>query len=744
MSNKKNSYLGFIKRHPDGYAFFIPQDTEIVDVFIAPEDLEGAMSNDLVKIKIFDKGGNSKRKRGRVEEIVERHFKRVVGRLDPNGSHYGLKDKSYAWGEDLFIPSNDINGAKKGELVLAEITSYPNERKGFVGKVISSIGMPSDPAVDVKRVIAESGAPLEFSQKALDEVQKYGLTIPKEELNRRKDLRELPLVTIDGVTAKDFDDAVYVEKKGANYRLVVAIADVSYYVRPGMAVNSESYERGTSIYMPNYVVPMLPEGLSNELCSLKPNVERLAMVADMIIDPKGEFLGYEFYEAVIKSHGRLTYGQVQQVLDGTFVKEIEMHRDHLILAQELALILMDKRFDEGSLDLDIPEVLVEVDEQGHAVDIQLSERIFAHRLIEEFMLKANVAVAKFIDSRKTPQIYRIHEEPDMLSLDQFMRFYDQILETDSGSADPREICNTLSTIEGKEKNILQSLFLRSMKQAKYSKEQIGHFGLSFSHYSHFTSPIRRYPDLMTHRILKSLVVGSPYQTYDESELQEMAEYLSMCEQRAVKAERKVKAIKKARFAEGLLSEEFFGTITSITRFGVFITLDQYPLEGLIRLADLGGEMLIFDEENLLLRGKSSGKMFKLGDRVKVQVANVDIEDGFIDLSLLEHQGKAQNIEQSSPWSKNRFQRKKQIRMQRRKQNKEAQKSEHQNQKQDQKQQPNHKLSKKLSFGNKNPDQSSQNQKSGSKNPSQGNKKIKASDLFSSSHRGRSIGFGKKK
>ncbi len=720
-------HLGHIKRHPDGYAFFIPKNAEALDVFISPEDLKGAMSNDLVEIKILG-SATSKRLRGRVEKIVERHFDRVVGRLDPQGSHYILKDKSYAWGEDLFIPVADINGAKKGELVLAEITSYPDERKGFVGKVISVIGKPSDPAVDVKRVIAESGAPMEFSEKALNEVEKYGTTVSADEIARRKDIRKLPLVTIDGVTAKDFDDAVFVEKKGKGYRLVVAIADVSYYVRPGMAVNAEAYERGTSIYMPNYVVPMLPEGLSNELCSLKPDVDRLCVVADMMISSSGEFESYEFYEAVMKSHGRLTYGQVQQVLDGTYVESVERHRDLLFTAQELALILMNKRFADGSLDLDIPEVLVEVDEQGNAVDIQLSERIFAHRLIEEFMLKANISIAKFIDSKKRPQIYRVHEDPDMLSLDLFMRFYDQIIgDSGSGYMDPREICNALSTLEGKEKNILQSLFLRSMKQARYSVDQLGHFGLGFSHYAHFTSPIRRYPDLMTHRILKSIIVGAPYEGYPEDEVDEMALFLSQCEQRAVKAERKVKSIKKARFAESLLSEEFMGSVTSVVRFGLFVTLDQYPLEGLVRIADLGSEMFIFDEDNLLLVGKHSGKQFKLGDRVKVRIAQVDIEDGFIDLELLEHLGKKQDLEQVSPWSaKNRFLQKRQKREER----KQA------------KQNPSSKSSKNRDKNYSDKNYSDKNKSGHDKPKGSSGGKIKASDLFSSSHRSRVLGFGK--
>jgi ribonuclease R len=639
--NVANKNHGFIKRHPDGYAFFISKNDSQSDVFISAEDLNGAMSNDLVEIRIFGQPRGEKA-RGRVENILERHFTTVVGRMDPDGSHFVLKDLSYSWGENLLIPSNHVGVAKPGELVLAEILSYPGTKKGFVGKVLSSLGQPSDPAIDVKRVAMTQGIPMEFQSQSIKEVETFGLDIPASEIKKRKDLRSLQLVTIDGATAKDFDDAVFVESKGSNFRLVVAIADVSFYVQPGMSVDTDAFERGTSTYFPNFVIPMLPEGLSNELCSLKPDVDRLAMVADMVIDPTGRFLNYEFYEAVIRSHGRLTYGDVQRMLDGSEVPKFEHLKDRLRLAEKLANILKKKRFDEGSLDLDIPEVLVEVDEQGQAVDIHLSERIFAHRLIEEFMLKANIAVAEFIDKKNKPQMYRVHEEPDILALDTFMRFFNQFTGFKYQSPDPSEICEVLSIMEGKEKNILQTLFLRSMRQAKYSPEEIGHFGLAFSHYAHFTSPIRRYPDLITHRILKSIVSGTGAVSYSETELSEKAEILSSFEQRSVKAERKVKSIKKARFAEKLLGQDFEGSITSVARFGVFITLDQYPLEGMVRIGDLGADFFAYNDETLSLVGQRSGKQFKLGDRVKVTVAQVNTEDGFIDLTLEEHQGRAQS------------------------------------------------------------------------------------------------------
>lgn len=747
--NISNKNHGYIKRHPDGYAFFISKNDSQSDVFISADDLNGAMSNDLVEIKIFgDMKGE--RPRGRVETILERHFTTVVGRMDPDGAHYVLRDLSYAWGEDLLIPSNHKGMAKPGDLVLAEILSYPGTKKGFVGKVLSSLGKPSDPAIDVKRVAMTQGIPMEFQSQSIKEVENYGLAVPASEIKKRKDIRNLQLVTIDGVTAKDFDDAVYVESKGNNFRLVVAIADVSFYVQEGMSVDVDAYERGTSTYFPNFVIPMLPEGLSNELCSLKPNVDRLALVADMIIDPQGRFLNYEFYEAVIKSHGRLTYGDVQRMLDGSEIPQFEHLRERLKLAERLANILKDKRFAEGSLDLDIPEVLVEVDEQGQAVDIHLSERIFAHRLIEEFMLKANIAVAEFIDKKGKSQIYRVHEEPDILALDTFMRFFNQFTGFKYNSPDPTEICEVLSEMEGKEKNILQTLFLRSMKQAKYSPEEIGHFGLAFSHYAHFTSPIRRYPDLITHRILKSIVGGTGAVAYTESELNEKSEYLSGCEQRSVKAERKVKSIKKARFAEKLLGEEFEGSITSVARFGIFVTLDQYPLEGMVRIGDLGADYFVFNEELISLVGERSGKQYKLGDRVKVTVAQVNIEDGFIDLTLEEHQGRAQSKAISSWMHKGggsgkkgpKFKSKKKERKFRRK---DSGKASGRGEKAGLslmtgrfKERFSDQFAKRS--GNKSAQQGESS--AGKEKPLPKTGKIKASDLFSSSHR--RIGFGKKK
>ena len=645
---------GYIKRNPDGYAFFISKNSDQQDVFIPAEDINGAMSNDVVEIKIFHRRSGSKSK-GVVVKILERHFKTVVGRIERSGSHYIVKDTSSSWGQDLRIAGNHVSEAQSGQLVLAEILSYPETPQGFCGRVVSCLGDPSDPITDVKRVAAESRLPMEFQPQALKEVSRYKTKIPISEIQKRLDLRDLPFVTIDGQTAQDFDDAIYVESKGDHFRLVVAIADVSFYVQPGMAVDEDALERGTSTYFPNYVIPMLPEGLSNELCSLKPHEDRLAMVADMIINSQGELLSSKFYEAVIQSHGRLTYGQVQQILEGASIEELNSHKEGLFLAQNLAQILMRKRFDEGSLDLDIPEILVEVDDQGYPVDIQISERIFAHRLIEEFMLKANVAVSEFIFKRKNPQPYRVHEEPDLLPLDTFMRFFNRFTQFKFTNPDPRQICEELSKLPGKEKNILQTLFLRSMNQAKYSPQSLGHFGLAFNHYTHFTSPIRRYPDLITHRILKHIIGGTGGVFYSEEDLSDICKRLSEFEQRSVKSERKVKSIKKARFAQKLLGEEFTGRIGSVAKFGVFITLDQYPLEGMVRVNDLGHDRYIFNEDLVCLVGLRSGKQFNLGDCVKVKIARVSVEDGLIDFVLEEHEGQQQKNHGSPKFQRRGFQ-----------------------------------------------------------------------------------------
>lgn len=629
--------FGIVKRHPDGFGFLIPDDPEEPDVYIPRNSMSGVMSNDRLKIKA-EREGNSDRWRGEVEEILQRGTTRVTGKFHSLTPGKGiLHDKGLAWGSDLIIENPDNIPVKEGEWISVQITEYPDSTKGFRGKIIKVIGDIMDPLNDAPRILHMQHIPDQFSPKALSEAEKFGSEVSTKDCTGRKDLRGLPLITIDGKTAKDFDDAIFVEKTRDGFRLVVAIADVSHYVRPNMAIDDEAYQRGTSTYFPNFVNPMLPKALSDHLCSLKPKVDRLCVVADMLFNYNGEKTHSEFYEAVMCSQARVTYGEAQDCIEGR-VPEAHAHvRDVILRAADLAKILMNKRFREGSLDLEIPETEIECDETGQPVDIMQSERLFSHKLIEEMMLAANVAVAEFINEHQRPVLYRIHDQPDadaVVMLEKFLHSLGFNKKLKGGKLQ-KQITQALEQFgDHPQRQILHILALRSMAQAKYSTENIGHFGLGFSNYAHFTSPIRRYPDLIVHRVLKSILIPEKgYSHLGEDELSTAGVMLSACEQRSVKAERQIHAIKKARFMQQHLGQEFQGIISSVAKFGVFVLLRQFDVDGLIRLEDLGGDRFVFDEEQLKLIGKKSGMSYAIGDSVHVQVVAAHIEEGKIDFIL---------------------------------------------------------------------------------------------------------------
>ncbi|MFN8847916.1 MAG: ribonuclease R [Bdellovibrionales bacterium] len=637
---KKKYLQGTIKRHPDGFGFLIPDNREHPDVYIPKHAMKGAMTMDKVMAEVEPEKG-SDRFRGEIMRVTSRATKKVMGKLSHMNDQYALlRDESNGWGEDLKIKWSDAKGAKAGEFVEAEIISYPDE-DGFKGRVLEVVQNHMDPISDIRRVIVSQQLPHEWPREVEAEASKFSKELSNEELQtelkRRRDLRGKTLITIDGKTAKDFDDAVYVEMNNTGFHLIVAIADVAHYVRVGSNIDKEAYVRGTSVYFPNFVIPMLPEVLSNGLCSLNPHIPRLCMVAEIQYDFTGEKKSHQFYEAVMESKARVTYGEAQEVLDGNdsyFNAEV---RDNIKRCGDLAKILMAKRFKEGSLDLEIPETELEIDGTGNPIDVVRSERLFSHRLIEELMLAANVAVAEYFQSRDIPAMYRIHEPPfeDALEiLEKFMMTFGSRASLKGGMLQ-KKLTKALDEFHGKpESNLLNILTLRSMKQAQYSPHNVGHFGLGFENYTHFTSPIRRYPDLIVHRLLKNLVLkNSPYRLMSLEDLESAGTMLSACEQRSAKSERQIKAIKKARFMEKFIDQEFEGMISGVTKFGAFILLREYDIDGLIRLGDLAKEPLEFDEDNLRLSSRRSGLSYTIGDILKIRVTEVSPELGQVNFTL---------------------------------------------------------------------------------------------------------------
>lgn len=628
---------GVVKRHPDGFGFVIPDDHELPDVYVPRNYMTGVMTNDRVRVEVYS-SRHADRVFGEIKEILSHAYTRVVGAYLPVDRAYGVVlGEGKGWGADLKIPSEASMNAREGDLVAVEIVTYPGPDSEFTGRVVEIIGDIEEPLNDVKRIIFAHHIPHGFSKEALADARRYGKTVPEKDIKGRVDLRDMALITIDGATARDFDDAVYVEEREDGFKLWVAIADVSHYVKPGTALDDEAFERGTSTYFPNYVVPMLPEELSNELCSLNPNVDRLCFVCEMDIDFQGHISSHKFYEAVMRSQARVTYGEAQEVIDGRTPAKLKSVADNIRSAAGLAKILMAKRFREGSLDLEIPETQVVVDPSGESTDIIKSERLFAHRLIEELMLAANISTARFLDESDIPAIYRVHEEPYEDSIQALQRFLFNFggNRSMSGGKLQKKITRALQAFENKpEAQILNILTLRSMQQARYSSENVGHFGLGFSHYTHFTSPIRRYPDLIAHRLIKS-VLYSTYRKHrmSEDELSSAATMLSACEQRSTKAERQLISIKKARFISRFIGDEFDGIISSVAKFGVFVLLRAYDVDGLVKVEELGNDRFIFDDENLRLVGKRTGIAYGIGDPIRVQVVQAETETGKIEFRL---------------------------------------------------------------------------------------------------------------
>ncbi|MEJ9217188.1 ribonuclease R, partial [Paenibacillus glucanolyticus] len=640
---------GRLQAHAKGFAFLIPDDREHPDVYIHANDLKSAMNGDIVLIKISSKQNDGGKMEGEVVRILTRAVTQVVG-VFQNHEAYGFvlpDDKRI--NRDIFIPKHAINGAVDGVKVVVKLVSYPEGRAAAEGEVVEILGHKDDPGIDILSIIRKHQLPEGFPEEVLAEADAAPDSITEDEIVQqgRRDLRGLNIVTIDGEDAKDLDDAVNVERlPNGNFRLGVHIADVSYYVRERSELDKEAYNRGCSVYLVDRVIPMLPHRLSNGICSLNPQVDRLTMSCEMEFNEQMKVVKHDIFTSVIRTKERMTYNNVRKILVDEDPELIERYSDlveDFRLMRELALKLRNRRMRRGAVDFDFVESKVIVDENGKAVDIVKRERSIAEQIIEEFMLAANETVAEHFHWLKVPFIYRIHEDPDQEKLQNFMAFaanFGHQVKGRGNSIHPRALQNLLEDIQGtKEQTVLSTMMLRSMKQAKYDAESTGHFGLAAEYYSHFTSPIRRYPDLVIHRVIREVLesggaLNEKRHEHLSGRMADIAQQSSERERVAVDAERDTEALKKAEFMLDKVGEEFEGIISSVTSFGMFIELEN-TVEGLIRLSAMTDDYYHFDEGHMALIGERTSKVYRIGDDVKVRVAKVNMDDHTIDFEMVD-------------------------------------------------------------------------------------------------------------
>ncbi len=651
LPEKMNLIVGTLSVHPDGYGFVMPgqpasagsRSTDAADVYVRSIAMMGAMHGDRVVARIEREKGEG-RSEGRVIRILERATDRVVGKYE-SGRGFGVViSTNPRIKHDFYIPPKEKGGAKDGQMVVAKIKRFPEPHRAPEAEVIKVLGLPGELGIETDIVIEEHGLSTRFSGAALEEAVAVAGKVRPSMREGRIDLRDKPTVTIDGERARDFDDAVSVEPAGGgNIRLFVSIADVAHYVRPGSVLDEDARERATSVYFPDRVLPMLPEELSNGICSLNPGVERLALTAEMVFDKDGNRISYDIYESVIKSRARMTYTDVAAIIERDDPQTKEKYSElagGFLLMRELMERLNKMRRRRGSIDFDLPEPEVILDLTGKTTAIVKAERNQAHRLIEEFMLAANETVAAHLEARGVPFLYRVHEEPD----EEKMEILGDLVKSfglpwpAGGSVRPKHFARLIEKLEGSpEERFLNTVILRSMKLAKYTPENAGHFGLAARCYCHFTSPIRRYPDLSVHRALKELLRKKSLSTERKSEiassLGSLGRHCSFMEREAEEAEREVVEIKKLQFMTDKVGGEFTGYITGVTAFGFFVELDEYFVEGLVRLTSLHDDYYSYLEREHALRGEHTGRQFRLGDKVDVILERIDLERRQMDFSV---------------------------------------------------------------------------------------------------------------
>lgn len=652
MQNRRGDWLipdkadligGRVQGHRDGYGFLIPDDKEKGgDIFLSAKEMAKVLHGDraIVRLVGVDRRG---RPEGKIVEVTDRANTRVVGRVINEHGVCFVAAENRRISQDILLPPPPKSDKKAlrpkaGQVVMVEIIEQPTVRSQPIGRVIEILGNYADPGMEIEIALRKHDLPFEFSKEALKQTKKLPDEVRKSDWKGREDLTGLPLVTIDGETARDFDDAVYCERQGKGFRLVVAIADVSHYVDASSVLDQEAYDRGNSVYFPRRVISMLPEKLSNGLCSLNPQVERLCMVCDMSLSAAGAIKRYRFYPAVMFSHARLTYTEVAAALydqDPAARRKLEPLLPNLEALDAVFRLLAKAREKRGAIDFDTVETRMIFDDNGKIARIEPYARNDAHRLIEECMLAANVCASEFLHEQEHATLYRIHEGPPEEKLTKLREFLATFGMQLGGGDSPgaKDYARLLTKIEGRtDKVLLQTVMLRSLSQAIYSPDNVGHFGLAYESYTHFTSPIRRYPDLLVHRAIKAALAGEKYRP---GNWEEIGLHCSATERRADEATRDVESWLKCFYMKDRIGEEYSGSISAVVPFGIFVALDEVFVEGLVHVSELGRDYFHFDEAAHAMVGERSGARYRLSDRVRVQVVRVDMEQNKIDFRLVE-------------------------------------------------------------------------------------------------------------
>lgn len=646
LPSRMNLIKGRIIGHRDGFGFCRPEDGGD-DLFIAPNQMYSVMHGDVVLVQ--EQGKDPKgRKEGRIVRVIESRETSVVGRFFVDHDLGVVVPDDSRLNQDILIPDDARNGARHGQIVVVKITRRPNRRTSPIGEVIEILGEHMAPGMEIEIAIREHDIPTEWQAATQTAVDALAETVPEAAYEGRVDLRELPLITIDGDDSRDFDDAVYAEPDGEGWRLWVAIADVSYYVRPNTPLDRDALERGNSVYFPNFVVPMLPEKLSNGLCSLNPDVDRLCMVAEMHISAQGKLGDAKFYPAVMKSHARMTYNKVAAILDGEPKLRQEYAAiltpiDHL---HSLFKVLKKARQLRSAIEFETLETRFIFNAERKIESIEPVRRNVAHMIIEECMIMANVATARFIEQHdEAGALFRVHEPPASERLTNFRGFLAELGLTMSGGDDPapKDYAAVLEQVrERPDAELIQTMLLRSMQQAVYSPDNAGHFGLALEQYAHFTSPIRRYPDLILHRAVKAILKKQQGPSsalegawmYPDEQLDELGEHCSMTERRADDATRQVDEWLKCEYMQDHIGAEFDGVIAAVTNFGLFVRLNDLHIDGLVHISNLDNDYYHYDNERHLLIGENSRRVYRLGDKVRIRVRSVNLDERKIDLTLL--------------------------------------------------------------------------------------------------------------